>query len=161
MLFGLPRAIDMPGFHVVVYSAPLPRYDRRGHLDVPGYLYFVSTGSHRPEDYEVYSQRSINRYPVVDATYHGVVSDIRTPLPARPLDWEVAYYFRNYAGNVDCYVWKRYHHPTVYACYEVVDIEDPSAWYMGSRYAWRGFRAYTAIGSRVRRAGLRRFYRLM
>ena len=54
----------MPGYHVVVYSAPLPRYGGDGSLQPPGYLYFVSTSSQQLKDYEVYSQFGPNKFPV-------------------------------------------------------------------------------------------------
>ena len=152
----------MADFHVVVYSAPLPRHDREGRLAAPGFLYFVSTPTHRPQDYEVYVQYSLTRYPMDQAAYLGVVGALHVPLPARPLDYEVADYYgaaRN--GAVDCYLWRPYYPSTFYAFYELADVVDPAHWRRGSRYVWRGFRERAAMGSRLRVAGMRRFYNVV
>ena len=152
----------MPGFHVVVYSAALPRLDwAGGELPYPGYLYFVSTPAQQARDYRIYVQQSLQRFPVRDAYDFGRVAHLRWPLPAYPLNFQVAYYFRNYAGNVDCFVWRPHFAPTSYELYEVMDIADPAWWYFGTRYVWRGYREEAPVPSRVRRRGLRLFYGLM
>ena len=151
----------MDGSHVVVYSAPLPLYDSDGWLAAPGYLYVVSSPTHRLQDYEIYVQYSMNRYPVDMAVYHGVVGALDEPVPARPMDYEVAHFHGSRSGRVDCYIWRRHHRPTCYALYEVTDISDPARWYLASRYVWRGFLERAFIGSRARRAGIRRFYDFM
>ena len=155
----------MPGYHVVVYCAPLPRYAGGGTLQPPGYLYFVSTSSQQLKDYEVYSQFGPNKFPLTRAHYHGSVKkqrrgDVLTRA-FDPWNFEVYYYMKDYAGAVDCYVWRPGHSPTEYAYFRVSDITSPRDWFYARGYDWVGFHSDTAISSRIRGQGLRRFYRCM
>ena len=152
----------MPGYHVAVFSAALPPLQSPGGRPrPPGYVYFVSTPAHIFSQYEVYLQHSPSRFPVREASYLGLVSDLRLRLPAFPIDYEVAFYMKNYAGAVDCWLWKPSYPPTCYAVFEVLDIDDPQWWYLGTRYSWRGFSQDVAMPRRLRSQGLRRFYRYM
>ena len=151
----------MQGYHVVVYSAPLPRPLFSGRFEEPGFVYFSGTPGRAAASYAVHSQFSLTRYPVRDALYHGEVGAMTTPLPRRPLDYEVCHYYGNDAGTVDCYLWRPTFPSGIYVKYEVVDIHDPSDWYRGARYVRQGVVADEPIGRRARRAGLWRFYKRM
>ena len=153
----------MPGYHVVVYCAPRPCYTAfDGALQPPGQLYFVSTSSQQLKDYEVYTQFGPNKFPVTSAYYHGSVKEVlRGDVMFYPWNFEVAYYMKNYAGAVDCYVWRPGHPPTVYAHFRVSDITSPRDWFHARGYDWVGFHSDTAISSRIRGQGHRRFYRCM
>ena len=140
----------------------MPRLETPGGRPrAPGYVYFVSTPSQQYEDYHVYVQQSLSRFPVRAAYFYGSVSDLRWELPAFPMDYEVAFYMKNYAGRVDCWTWRPFFPSTTYAVFEVLDIDDPKWWYLGTRYVWRGWGQDVAIPRRVRTQGLRRFYRCM
>ena len=152
----------MPGFHVVVFTLPMPPRGIDGGPKPPGYYYFVSTGSHQYKDYEVYSQVGLNKYPATDAVYHGSVKDLRRgDVLFDPLGYEVAFYFSSRDGAVDSYVWRPGHRPTQYAHFRVLDISSPHDWYRAGRYKWVGYHSDTAISSRIRFQGLHRFYGLM
>ena len=151
----------MQGYHVVVYSAPLPRPLFSGRFEEPDFVYFSGTPGRAAASYAVHSQFSLTRYPVRDALYHGEVGAMTTPLPRRPLDYEVCHYTGNEVGTVDCYFWRPIFPSGTYLKYEVVDIHDPADWFRGARYVRRGAVADAPIGRRARRAGLWRFYARM
>ena len=150
----------MPGHHVVTYSATMPT--DVGGVSIPGHVYFVSTPAHRYSSYEVYSQRSPSRYPVMNAQFHGTVSGLTTPLPYYPRrDFEVCFYYANYYGLVDCYIWRHGYHPELWAHYEVEDISTPNDWWRGSRYRFVRIVEFQPLSKRARALGLSRFYRHM
>ena len=150
----------MPGHHTVVYSAFMPTQE--DGVTIPGYLYFQSTGAHAAPAYEVYTSSGPGRYPAAKASFLGTVGAMNVLLPYRPLSYEVCFYFRNFAGSVDCYLWRPTHAPDVYLLYRVLDISDPNDWYIGSRYEFQGVvGGVEPMSASQRRRGLRRFYRVM
>ena len=96
-----------------------------------------------------------------NATYHGEVGALRSRLRDRPLSYEVCFYYRNYYGSVDCYMWRPSHLPGTYIHFDVMDISDPKDWYRGARYEFVALVEGQPMSGRQRRLGLRRFYRVM
>ena len=123
----------MPGYHVVVYVAPMPLRQLGGQ--VPAYLYFQSSPAHITSAYEVYTQMTPMRFPVLSAVYHGTVGAMHNPVPYHLAggDYSVYFYFANYQGTVDCYMWTPAYPPNRYVMYEVQDISEPKHWYYGNR----------------------------
>ena len=97
-----------------------------------------------------------------EATYHGEVGALCCGLPgAPPVEYEVCFYYRNYYGSVDCYMWRPSHLPGTYIHFDVMDISDPKDWYRGARYEFVALVEGQPMSGRQRRLGLRRFYRVM
>ena len=155
----LCSARAMPGYHVTVYSAHMPVVT--DGVAIPGFVYFQSTSEQTAGSYEVYSQRSPARYPVRAATYRGRVDAMRLPLPYRPGHYEVCFYYANFSGTVDCYLWRRGLPPNRYIKYQVPDIHDPRDWFYGTRYVFVGVHTDQPMSRAWRRAGLGRFYSVM
>ena len=150
----------MPGYHIVVHSAPFSyRCDGRWER---GYLYCSSTPAHRVDAYDVYTCYSGPRYYLEDeAVYHGVVGNLRVPVPAVHFaEWEVAYFFGNYHGSVDVYTWSRRNLPNRWGYHEAINISSPRDWWRCALdYRWQVH--WPALPQRQRRRGMGAFYRLM
>ena len=150
----------MAAHDMVVYSAAMSFSSDKG-FEVPGYVYFCGHYGLPPARFLVFSQRSPSRYPVSTAIHHGQVGSMRIPLPRRPTDYEVCFYYDNLQGSVDCYLWRPTHPPSFYVRFEVVDISDPLSWHPGSRYVYRSVVTRARMSRRHRTEGLWRFYRVM
>ena len=150
----------MPGFHVVVFTLPMPPRGIDGRPKPPGYYYFVSAGSSLFQDYEVYSKVGLKKYPATGAIYHGLVKEVRRGdvMPHSEGGYEVAYYHVSHDGAVDCSVWPPGHAPTQYARFRLLDISSPRDWFRARRYKWVGYYSDIAISSDIRLGGIGRFY---
>ena len=158
----LPRArvVSMPGYHLIVHSASFA-YRSDGQWE-RGYLYCASTPAHRLDAYDVYTCYNGPRYYLDDSfVYHGVVSNLRVPVPEVNFgDWEIAYFFGNYHGSVDVYTWSRRYPPTQWGYHEALNICNPRDWWLCDLdYRWPV--VWPALSRRQRRRGMRQFYRLM
>ena len=150
----------MPGYHVIVYSSSFVHDD--GGARLQGYVYVVSTASHRAPDYEVYTQLGPSRYPLSNCVYHGFVNNMHIPLDYYPEGYQVSFYMRNYHGSVDCYIWQCVDPIRSWAHYVVEDIDAPDLWWQGSRYRFeRVYHDMQPMSRTSRRLGMWRFYAFM
>ena len=144
----------MPGYHVEVVVAIMPT----------GLIYFASTPSHSDAGYDVYTSEGRRRYPCPQAVHHGPARSMHLPVRDCPTSlhvYEVSYFFENYHGTVDRYIWRPDYPDGFYVKFEVHDIARPHEWWRGRHYVSCGWYFDAPVPPRYRVLGLDRFYSVM